>query len=570
MSTGVSGRRGWKGALTALLAAALMFTGVGVANADPTPGAGSVSGTVTRASDGQPAAGVSVHVVLQDFSAGESATTASDGTFSVDGLAPGTYLVSFAQGSSDYVMQWWGGTRTSAASTPVEVVADQAVTGVDVALVSAGSISGTVTRAADGSPLAGIQVSASSLANGQYLATTDDAGTYLLSGMAPGAYQLRFTDPAGLLLPQYRQAAVQADYGTTGMDAALAAGATISGHVLAASDGSPVSGSVTASGSAGWFSASIESDGSYSLQVAEGTYAVQFRPYGESLLTEYWQNAATIADATPVTVSSGHDATGVDADLDQALFIRGTISLDGVPGLGSGPEPSIAIVASAGGKQVGMGYAHQDGSYSIKVRAGTYTLVAQGAELQEHTYARQYYSHATSEAESTPVVLGASDVTGIDFDLASIPAVVSLSSTAARPGDTLTVSGSGFVPGEPVSIVLHSTPVELASVKADESGAVVTTVTLPTDTAAGTHEITLTGAYSFVAGSVSLTVPGPGGPATDPGNAGQGSGSTPASASGSGTAQLAATGAEIPSAALLGGALMLLLGLAVIRIRRRA
>jgi len=570
MSSGVSGRRGWKGALTALLAAALMFAGAGAAHADPTPGTGSVSGTVTRAADGQPAAGVLVHVVLQDFSAGESATTAPDGTFAVEGLTPGTYLVSFAQGSSEYITQWWGGTTNSAASTPVAVGADQAVTGVDVALVSAGSISGTVTRAADGFPIAGIQVSATSLANGQYLATTDDSGAYRLSGMMPGAYQLRFTDPAGLLLPQYRQAAVQAGYGTTGMDAALATGATISGHVLAASDGSPVSGSVTASGSAGWFSAPIGSDGSYSLQVAEGTYAVQFRPYGESLLSEYWQNAVTVADATPVTVSSGHDATGVDADLDQALFIRGTVSLDGVPGLGSGPEPSIAVVASADGKQVGMGYAHQDGTYSIKVPAGTYTLVAQGAESQANTYTPQYYAYAASEADATPVVLGTSDATGIDFDLASIPAVVSLPGASARPGDTLTLSGSGFMPGEPVSVVLHSTPVELASVKADESGVAQATVTLPSDTPVGAHEITLTGAYSRITGSAPLTVAAPGGSATDPGNSGQGTGSTPASGSASGSAQLAATGAELPDGMLLLGALMLLIGVAVIRIRRRA
>ena len=569
MSAGVSTRRRWRGALTALIAAALMFTGVGAAAAAPTPGTGSVSGTVTRAADGLPAAGVEIHVVLQDFSGGESATTAPDGTFSVDGLAPGTYLVSFAQSSDDYVTQWWAGATNSFSATPVAVEADQAVTGIDAALASAGSISGTVTRAADGLPAAGIAVSATSWGGSGYDATTDSTGAYRLSGVAPGSYQVRFSDPAGVLLPQFRQATVQAGSGTTGVDAALAAGATISGHVRAAADGSPVSGSVTATGPAGRYMASIESDGSYVLHVAEGTYTVRFQSYDPTLLPEYWQNASDAATATPVTVSSGHDAADVDADLSRALFLRGTVSIDGTPGLGSGRALSIAVTAFAGGKQVGMGYAHQDGTYSIQVPAGTYTLVAQGAEMQVNAFAPQYYAHGASEAEATPVVLGTSDVTGLDFDLSWTPADVSSSASSAHAGDTITISGSGFAPGEKVSIELHSTPVVLGSVNADESGAVSTTVTLPADTALGGHEIVLTGAYSGTTGATALTVVAPGGGlVTEPGGATGGS-ANPSGAGASSAAQLAATGSELPFGEMGLAALVLVAGAVLVRIRRR-
>ncbi|SDL76776.1 MSCRAMM family protein [Microbacterium azadirachtae] len=569
MSAGVSTRRRWKGALTALIAAALMFTGVGAAAAAPTPGTGSVSGTVTRAADGLPAAGVEIHVVLQDFSGGESATTAPDGTFSVDGLVPGTYLVSFAQSSDDYVMQWWRGAANPISATPITVEADQTVTGIDTALAAAGSISGTVTRAADGMPAVGIQVRATNWGGGQYLATTDGTGAYRLTGVAPGAYQVSFTDPAGALLPQFRQAAAEAGVASTGVDAALPTGATITGHVRAASDGRPVGGSVSASGPAGWFTAPIASDGSYVLRVAEGTYTVRFQSYDSTLLSEYWRDALELANATPVTVAAGHDATDVDAELSQALFLRGTVSIDGTPGLGSGRALSITVTAFAGGKQAGMGYVHQDGTYSIQVPAGTYTLVAQGAEMQMNAFAPQYYAHASSEAEATPVVLGTSDVTGLDFDLSWTPADVSSSASSAHAGDTIAVSGSGFVPGEPVSIELHSTPVVLASVKADESGAVAATVTLPADTALGAHEIVLTGSYSGTTGATALTVVAPGGgPVTEPGGA-TGGAASPSGAGASSAAQLAATGSDLPSGEMGLAALLLLAGAVLVRIRRR-
>ncbi|MEP1125112.1 MAG: Calx-beta domain-containing protein [Ilumatobacter sp.] len=60
-------------------------------------------------------------------------------------------------------------------------------------------------------------------------------------------------------------------------------------------------------------------------------------------------------------------------------------------------------------------------------------------------------------------------------------------------GQVIPISGGGFVPGGRVRIVLRSEPIELGDVTADGSGRVSRTVTLPADTAPGSHTITLEG-----------------------------------------------------------------------------
>ncbi|WP_022891046.1 family 78 glycoside hydrolase catalytic domain [Agromyces subbeticus] len=88
----------------------------------------------------------------------------------------------------------------------------------------------------------------------------------------------------------------------------------------------------------------------------------------------------------------------------------------------------------------------------------------------------------------------ASDVAG-NVGAAGTRTVVggSLSQAAAKPGDTITVTGEGFAPGETVTIELRSEPVRLGQAVADDAGAFSTSVTIPSDTATGEHHIVLTG-----------------------------------------------------------------------------
>jgi hypothetical protein len=70
--------------------------------------------------------------------------------------------------------------------------------------------------------------------------------------------------------------------------------------------------------------------------------------------------------------------------------------------------------------------------------------------------------------------------------------------TSADAGTTITVTGTGFEPGESVAIELHSTPVLLGSVIANGSGAISGTFTIPASVPAGSHSLVLTGSVTGV------------------------------------------------------------------------
>jgi arabinogalactan endo-1,4-beta-galactosidase len=116
----------------------------------------------------------------------------------------------------------------------------------------------------------------------------------------------------------------------------------------------------------------------------------------------------------------------------------------------------------------------------------------------------------------------------------------SLSTTTVGPGGELTVSGSGFEPGESVEVWMHSTPVRLAAGFADGAGVFSRTVTIPASATPGAHRIELRGALS---GSVFLDI------------------------TVSGRLGLTGTDAALPT--LAGGILLLVLGSALVGARRR-
>ncbi|MEO7429194.1 MAG: prenyltransferase/squalene oxidase repeat-containing protein [Acidimicrobiales bacterium] len=82
------------------------------------------------------------------------------------------------------------------------------------------------------------------------------------------------------------------------------------------------------------------------------------------------------------------------------------------------------------------------------------------------------------------------------------------SSSTATLGGTLTVTGSGFAPGERVSVTLLSTPVLLATATADSQGHVTQLVTIPADLEVGDYQIELVGLSSGARVSIPVEVLG--------------------------------------------------------------
>jgi len=84
-------------------------------------------------------------------------------------------------------------------------------------------------------------------------------------------------------------------------------------------------------------------------------------------------------------------------------------------------------------------------------------------------------------------------------------AVIATNSSISPPGGPLTVTGQNFVPGESITLTLHSQGVSLGSTAANGSGSFSTQVTVPTDTAPGGHTIVASGATGDSA-STGITV----------------------------------------------------------------
>jgi hypothetical protein len=118
------------------------------------------------------------------------------------------------------------------------------------------------------------------------------------------------------------------------------------------------------------------------------------------------------------------------------------------------------------------------------------------------------------------------------------------------PGEVQTITGTGFLPGERVHGVLHSTPVDLGWATADAQGVATFTVTLPAGFEPGAHSVTMRGETSGIEVSAAFTV-----------------GEVPAAPAPS-TTGLAYTGASV-ALPLTGGALLLAGGTALVVVGRR-
>ncbi len=73
------------------------------------------------------------------------------------------------------------------------------------------------------------------------------------------------------------------------------------------------------------------------------------------------------------------------------------------------------------------------------------------------------------------------------------PSTLTLSTQAVKPGDVISIGGSGFKPNSELTITLHSDPLELGTTTADDQGSTFTEVTIPGDVGGGEHHIVVSG-----------------------------------------------------------------------------
>ena len=421
-------------------------------DASLSPGA-QISGTVTDADTAAPIEGLCVYADSDDGGYGD-AVTASDGTYTVRGLATGSYRVEFWDCSgSGYIGEFYDD-ATFDTATPVEVTAPNETSGIDAALSLGGSIEGTVT--ASGVPVSEVCVDVSNGDTASFTSTLVD-GTYRVDGLPAGDYRVYFSDcfGGGLTAEWYDDSPTEAGATlvsvtpgavATGIDAVLAGGGSISGTVTADADGALLADiCVTAEAVTSFHfrETRTAADGTYVLPgLNEDDHVLQFvdcAANGPRYAPEYFDDVTDPGSATTVFVTDGGAVTGVDAGLAMLGSISGTIT-DDVTGA---PLEGICVdVYPLTSGSYGFAVTASDGTYTVAgLLADDYTV--QFSDCSTGVYSGEFYDDVTSFEAATPVpVLDGADTPGID---------AALRSDANSISGTVTAVGGGALPGICVS-----------------------------------------------------------------------------------------------------------------------
>jgi hypothetical protein len=285
----------------------------------------------------------------------------------VDGLPPGTYYVTAANGRLN------GGITCSdcppTAGVPIVITSSGA--SIAPRLTGGGGlrVSGTITNASGGAPLSTIAVEVVNRA-GQVVASglSDQFGHYVVRNLPAGTYFARTVNDRGFVDEIYQDAgcgscdprtgapiALGAVSDVTGIDFALAAGGIISGQVREISGavlgGVPVSlfagtntfAGVTSSSATGHYRATIPA-GTYRA-LAEATTTKGSQVYADMSCTSAGCDPST---GTPIGVATGVITSGIDFRLWPCSAMSVTPSLLATSVVGTAYRQVLAAIGGTG------------------------------------------------------------------------------------------------------------------------------------------------------------------------------------------------------------------------------
>ena len=163
---------------------------------------GSIEGTVTAAAGNTPIESIEVCAIDTE---GERACARTNGTghYELMGLAEGDYKVEFKGGEIcgepcqqlNFVAQYYEGSSTEMGAKPVHVTSGLKTGPIDAVMAAGAEITGTVTAAPSGSPVAGVYVCARPTEAGKEVDCegTDSKGNYTIAGLQ-GSYRIEFEE----------------------------------------------------------------------------------------------------------------------------------------------------------------------------------------------------------------------------------------------------------------------------------------------------------------------------------------------------------------------------------------
>ncbi|MET0302718.1 MAG: GH92 family glycosyl hydrolase [Microbacteriaceae bacterium] len=194
--------------------------------------------------------------------------------------------------------------------------------------------------------------------------------------------------------------------------------------------------------------------------------------------------------ATTTTVSVGEEA-GFEPTLTAPTAAVEPGAEVGLTGAGFAPDESVEIVLSSDPQVVVDAQTDGAGAFTATVAVpedaadGMYPVTATGAQ-----------SLVPARAEINVVAVTPEP---------TMP-TVQLSTDSARPGDAITVSGTGYASGEEVTVTFNSEPVLLGTFAVNADGVFSVTVEIPEDATLGEHTIVVEGLSSGATASAAISI----------------------------------------------------------------
>jgi hypothetical protein len=295
---------------------------------------GYYTGTITSAATGEPVTYACVQAYATPSNVVGSGCTSAGGRYTF--YAPmGTYRLRFFDPNRNFATQWAYGADSYESATPV-AAGTGIGTVVDVALLPAGAVVGTVTDAATGEPVYGcVDVRPVGSDDFAGYACTDGAGRYRAVVPDPGQYHVHIA--ADYYVEEWandRPTRELADTVTvsggqeTTVDAALTPLGQVTGRVTDL-HGNPLAYMTIGAVDGNQFVWSTETDydGNYRLRgLPAGQYHVQFVDRYGDYVAEWWKDSPARANADPVIVSLASEVSGIDAALGLSGLITGTVT----------------------------------------------------------------------------------------------------------------------------------------------------------------------------------------------------------------------------------------------------
>lgn len=409
-------------------------------------------------------------------------TSFFDGTFSLQVVAPATYVLSATPFDFVHAPEFYDGVLTTAVAEEISVSDGQTVNGINFTVVVGATMAGTVTAQQGGAPVENVTVQALPLGDLFALGVTqtDPSGEYVISGLAPQDYQVVFypEDSSSNYLVQLYDGqggfpgdpvSVPPD-GVDGIDAALVRGGRIEGNVVGPG-GQPVESAgvvvVPASGTYTFGGTATDENGDYSVVVPAGSHTV-YVGADSGLISEYYDDQPDFGSADVVQVTAPDTTSGIDFQLGESGHITGRVT-DSVSG---DPIEDARVTAyTTDGVFVTTASTNASGDYDLdaNLRSGQYKVGFEGPDREfdgSPGYVSVFYSNKSTLGGANAVSVTAGETTaGIDQQLVRCDhagtSTTSTTTTSVGEPTTTTTLGGGGVCGDPVALTAGTAIEEL-------------------------------------------------------------------------------------------------------------